>query len=206
MATIDYSKEWRRELKRIRRQEERLRAKGFQVKSYKAPKKPKKVTEKSVARLKKQTAAKIYSSSSWTDPLTGKTYKGQAAKKQYTKARKESVSFYETIFRNLYAEMLTAGIDRKTKFDIRAFYQEQANEIIAAYTKGGAGFAYSVMSGDGYEFGNPEKYSERAARAFIENLFEYCENNADSYSEMLAKFNGTYSEENTDINSEYYED
>lgn len=206
MATIDYSKEWRKELKRIRRQEERLRAKGFQVKSYEAPKKPKKVTKRDVERLKKQTAAKSYTRSTWTDPRTGKTFKGQAAKKQYTKARKESVSFYEAIFRNLYSQMLTAGIDRKTKFDIRAFYQEQANAIIAAYTKGGAGFAYSIMSGDGYEFGNPEKYSERAARAFIENLFEYCENNADSYSEMLAKFNGTYSEENTDINSEYYED
>ena len=56
------------------------------------------------------------------------------------------------------------------------------------------------------EFGNPEKYSEKAARAFIENLWDYCILSADSYTEMVAKFNGRYNEENTDINSEYYEE
>lgn len=206
MATIDYSKEWRKELKRIRRQEERLRAKGFQVKSYKAPKKPKKVTEKSVARLKKQTAAKIYSSSSWTDPLTGKTYKGQAAKQAYTRSKKTAIPFYEAVLKNLYEQMLTAGVDRKTHTDLRVFYQVSMSAIIEKFTKGGAGFAYSLMEGNGIEFGNPEKYSEKAARAFIENLWDFCELSADSYTEMVAKFNGRFNEENTDINSEFYEE
>ena len=203
--TVDYSKEWRRELKRIRRQEERLRARGFDVQPYKATKKPKKVTEKSVARLKKQTSAKIYGRSTWTDPQTGKIYKGQAAKKAYEKARKAAVDYYAAVCRNLEAEMSTARFDRKHQVDIADYYREEMPRIKREFTAGGVGYSYLDMSRDGLTFGEPEKYRLEAAENFLQNLMTYCRMTHEQYTKDVARAAGVAGEEDFDIESGYQE-
>lgn len=202
MPTRDYEKEWRRELKRIRRQEERLEAKGFDVQRYKAPKKPKTVTAKSVERLKKVTSSKIYSKSSWTDPQTGKTYKGQAAKKAYEAARKAAVNYYAVVCRQLEEQMDSAIFDEKHKVDIAEYYKSEMPRVKRQFTAGGVGYAYLDMSRDGLSFGKAEKYHIEAAENFMQNLLTYCRMTKQRYTKDVARAAGTAGEEVLDIESE----
>lgn len=204
MPTVDYSKQWKREVNRIRRQEQRLTQKGFNVEKYDL-KKPKKVTAKSVEKLKKITAERVYSRSTYTDPLTGKTYRGQKAKEAYEKARAAAVSYYEAVLAVLEKDMETAGIDKKTGIDLAEYYRNEMPQIKREFTKGGAGYAYMSMEKDGITFGAPEKYRLSYATAFISNLIDYCNATKKEYTKDLAATMGNENERETEIDWEIYD-
>lgn len=75
---LDYKKQVKRLKQAVRRAEKR----GYIVPEYVIPKQPKKITQKSVERLKKITTKEIYSKSEKLDFETGELIPGEVARKQ----------------------------------------------------------------------------------------------------------------------------
>lgn len=75
---LDYKKQVKRLKQAVRRAEKR----GYIVPENVIPKRPKKITQKSVERLKKITTKEIYSKSEKLDFKTGELIPGEAARKQ----------------------------------------------------------------------------------------------------------------------------
>lgn len=73
---------WSKEVKRIRQFISRATKRGYTFPASVIPKKPKRVTQKSVDRLKKLTADVLYSRSKYKSPTTGEIISGLEGRKQ----------------------------------------------------------------------------------------------------------------------------